>query len=97
MAAGYQVTLADINNAAGRIAVGVRETFQDIVDFKAWLDAQTDNVLTGAPVNMLQADVDVLRSAFADLNQLNSIRTGAATLGSAKDFDAFVKRLRGVL
>jgi hypothetical protein len=94
--AGYQVGLADINNTAGRIAVAVRSAFTEVVNFKAWLDAQTDNVLTGAPINMPQTDVNVLRSAMADLKQLNDIRTNAATLGTAKDFDVFVKQLRGV-
>jgi hypothetical protein len=97
MAAGYQVTLADINNTAGRICVATRVAFADVVTFKTWLDSKTDNVLTGAPINMVQADLDVLRSAFVDLNQLNNIRVGSVNLVTAKDFTAFSKQLTGVL
>ena len=97
MSAGYQVSLADLNNTAGRLTVAVRDAFTDIVTFKTWLDAQTDAVLLAAPIGMVQADINVLRSAMADLKQLNDIRTAAANLSVAKDFMAFAKQLTGVL
>lgn len=97
MAAGYQVTLADVNNNAGRVAIALRKAFEDVVVYKTWLDATTDGVLTGAPINMLQADVNILRSAFVDLNQLNDIRIGNTNLLIAKDFRAFAKQLTGAL
>lgn len=97
MSAGYQVSLTDLNNTAGRLSVALRQAFLDIVTFKTWLDAQTDAVLLAAPIAMAQADINLLRSAFADHKQLNDIRTGAANLSVAKDFTTFAKQLTGVL
>jgi hypothetical protein len=39
----------------------------------------------------------VLRTLVADLNQLNNLYTGAATLGAVKDFRASLRPLWGVL
>jgi hypothetical protein len=97
VAAGYQVALADINNTAGRVVVEVREAFSHVITFKTWLDAIPDATLTSAPISMAQADVNVLRSAFNDLKQLNDIRTGLATLATSKDFTTFAKQLTGVV
>jgi hypothetical protein len=97
VAAGYQVVLADVNNTAGRLTVALRDAFIDVVTFKTWLDSQTDAVLLAAPIGMVQADINILRSAMADLKQLNDIRTSAANLAVAKDFMAFAKQLTGVL
>lgn len=97
MSAGYQVALADVNNTAGRLSVALRQAFADIINFKTWLDAQTDAVLLAAPIGMAQADINTLRSAFNDHKQLNDIRTGLATLATAKDFTTFAKQLTGVV
>jgi hypothetical protein len=40
--------------------------------------------------------VNTLKSAMSDLDQLRTIFVGSATLGVAKDFRTFAKRLCGL-
>lgn len=94
MTAGKQIDKATINSDAGSIARATFAGFKAVAQFKAWLDGVTDGTLTGT-YGFAQADVDDMRSAFGDLDQLRTIFEGSATLGSAKDFRAFSKRLLG--
>lgn len=91
---GLSVTKADIDAIAGATARSVNVVFRDVVFFKAYLDTKTDGDLIA--LGYVQAEVDSLRSAFGDLKQLTDIFNGAATLGVAKDFKTFAKRLWGL-
>jgi len=97
MAVGYPKTRADIDDRSGALAVGVRNLFDQIVAFKAFLDATPDTDLTAAPINYTTGDVAVLKSAFSDLAKLAAIYRGEQALPSAQDFRAFAKQLAGVL
>jgi hypothetical protein len=95
--AGYIATGLDVNNRAGNVAIHLRDALDDAAAFKAWLDTKTDGVLLAAPFSLPQADIDTIRSAMSDLNQLNTIYTGAANLSVAKDFRTFAKLLTGAI
>lgn len=96
MAVGYPVTTTDINNTAGRLSAGLRDAFLAVVTFEAWLLATPDATLLAAPYSMAQADINILKSAFSDMNQLNNIRLGTVNLAVAKDFTTFAKQLTGI-
>jgi len=94
MAVGLNVTKQDVDIVAGSIAKDLNITFGRITSFKAWLDSKTDAELI--TLGYVQADVDALRSAYGDANQLATIFNGTATLGVAKDFRTFLKRVWGL-
>lgn len=92
---GYTISKADVNNRAGNVAIAIRNDLREAAAFKAWLDTQADADLVA--LGFVQAEVNTLRSAFGDLNQLETIYTGAANLATAKDFRTFAKLLVGVI
>lgn len=100
MAVGDQPTHAEINAVALQIVRQVYQASANVVRFKAYLDATTDAAIialpTGGATALVQADVTLLKSAMADMNQLMfSIFTGAANLASAKDFRTFAGQILG--
>jgi hypothetical protein len=62
-----------------------------IQQFKTWLDTVTDAELLASPFSFVQGDINVMRSATGDMDQLRTLYQGGATLGSAKDFRTFTK------
>jgi len=62
-----------------------------IVQYKAWIDTQTDQDLIDS--GFIQAEVNLLRSAISDLILLETIYVGTATQSSLKDFRTFAKQL----
>lgn len=94
MAVGFPTSKNDIDGRAGRIALDIRDGLAAAAGLKAWLDTQPDANLTA--LGYTTGEVAILKSAMADLNQLNSIYTGAANLATAKDFRTFAKLLLGV-
>lgn len=96
MAIGIQQDAGSVSTWAGNICLEIERVMDQTQHFKAFLDATSDAVLTASPYNFAQTDVNNLRSAFSDLDQLRTIYQGAATLATAKDFRTFAKLLRGV-
>jgi len=94
MSVGLPATKSDIDNQAGRLALALRDDLGRIRLFKAWLDTQADGNLTGLTYS--QAEVDTLRSAYGDLDELRAIYEGSTTLSVAKDFRTFAKLVTGV-
>lgn len=80
-----------VYNQAAALARELDRNLLKIQQYKAWLDTIADATLLASPFNCVQADLDVLRSAFADLNQLATLYQGGATLSPAKDFRTFAK------
>lgn len=80
-----------VYDTVGQLAKRLDAVLDDIQKNKAWLDTITDGVLLAAPFNASQGDLDILRSAQSDLDQLRVIYQGGATLGVAKDFRTFTK------
>jgi hypothetical protein len=94
MAVGLPTNKLDIDSKAGSIAVRLRDVFQEIQYTQAWLAGQVDSDLIA--LGYTQAEVNTLKSAMADLDQLRTIFIGSANLATAKDFRTFAKRLTGL-
>jgi hypothetical protein len=95
MAVGLIIARADVDAAAGSLALQLNVTMKSIGDLKAWLDTQTDPnliALAGNP-SYTQADVNLLRSAVGDLEQLRTIYQGTVALAVPKDFRTFAKQI----
>jgi len=94
MSVGYTVGKADVDGRAGALALALRNDFDAIRNFKIWLDAQTDQMLTA--LNYTPGDISTLRSAITDLAKLVGIYEGTQTQSPAYDFRTFAKLLTGV-
>jgi hypothetical protein len=94
MAVGLPTNKLDVDAKTGSIAVRLRDVFQEIQYTQAWIAGQTDQQLIA--LGYVQAEVDTLRSAMSDLDQLRTIFIGSANLATAKDFRTFAKRLCGL-
>lgn len=88
----YIVDRQIIDQKAGALFQQLDSTFLRIQQFKIFLDTISDANLISL-YGFVQADLDVLRSALTDTEQLRTIYQGAATLGSTKDFRAFSKQV----
>lgn len=97
MAAGLPRARADIDQRAGTLAITLRNTFDEIDRFKAFLDATPNEDLEAAPTNYTSSEVAYLKSAFADLARLAAIYRGDDVQASAYDFQTFARYLVGVL
>jgi hypothetical protein len=95
MSVGYPKNKDSIDGIVGELSQAINRNFRRAVQLKTELDAYTDGQLTGA--GYTAGEVTVLRTLVSDLQQLNNLYTGAATLGSAKDFRASLRPLWGVL
>lgn len=87
----YNTDKNSINNHAGGLLQAIDGTFLRIQQFKLFLDAIPDATLISA-YGYVQADIDVLRSALSDAEQLRTIYQGTVNLAVAKDFRAFAKQ-----
>ena len=83
---------ASINAQVAGIARELDRIFLRAEQMKAWLDTLSDAQLI-ALYGYVQGDIDVLRSAVADMNILRTVYEGAATQGSLKDFRTFAKQM----
>ena len=88
----YTTDKAAINNRVAGLATSLEATLLRIQQFKAWLDTLTDPQLISA-YGYVPGDIDVLRSAVGDLDQLRILFQGGANLSVAKDFRTFSKQL----
>lgn len=95
MAIGYSKDKASIDGVLGDVAQSLNRTFRRAIQLGTELSAYSDTQLTGAGYSA--GEVTTLRNFVTDMTQLNNIYTGAATLGSAKDFRTNVRPLWGVL
>lgn len=94
MSVGLNPSKSEIDTMAGVIARDVQSALNRVRDFQYFLAGKSDADLIAS--GYLQAEVDVLRSAYADLVQLTAIYTGAGPLAAAKDFRTFVRRIFGM-
>lgn len=76
-------------DTAASVAKQLDADFDRVRQFKAWLDTVTDATFIG--LGAAQPDLDVLRSAIADLDQLRAIYQGSGVLLLVKDFRTFAK------
>jgi hypothetical protein len=95
MTIGYPKNKESIDGIVGELAPSFNRNFRRALQLKTELDAYTDAQLTTA--GYTAGEVTALRTLVTDLNQLNSIYTGAAALASAKDFRPSLRSMWGVL
>src|SRR5262245_45066184 len=95
MSVGLILDRSRVDSTIGSIAVNLKNTVHQAQSFKQWLDTLTDQNLIDS-FGYIQSEVDTLRSAAADLDQLRTIFEGSANLSVAKDFRLFVKRVWGI-
>lgn len=95
MAIGYPKDKASIDGVLGDVSQSFQRTFRRAIQLGAELTAYTDAQLTAA--GYTAGEVATLRAFVTDTAQLNNLYTGAATLGSVKDFRASLRPLWGVL
>lgn len=96
MAVGLGRSRADIDYRAGQLATALRNTFDEIDRFQAFLAGFPDADLEAAPIGYTTTDVAQLKSAFTDLAQLGAVYRGTATRTPAYDYRTFAKLLTGV-
>jgi chemotaxis regulatin CheY-phosphate phosphatase CheZ len=99
MTAGYTFSKTDIDNKIGRLVQALRDSFKDVVIFKAMLDDTTvlpDAVLQGPPLNYTPTETALIRAAFTDLKKLSDISNNAATQSVTNDFWFSAKHLTGI-
>ncbi|MFI6732110.1 hypothetical protein ACIBI9_04185 [Nonomuraea sp. NPDC050451] len=95
MAAGLQITKAEINATSGTVARSVFAVLSDVLEFKAWLDTVSANDLE-TTYGFATAEAADLKSAFADLADLAGIFNGSAAANTLPhDYRVFAKRLIG--
>jgi len=92
---GFPANKLDVDSRAGQLAIQLRDTLREVQLFKAWLDSQTDAVLTG--LGYSSGDIAQLRSSYVDLDKLRTIYEGTATQATTYDFRTFAKLLTGVV
>jgi hypothetical protein len=94
MSVGLAVTKNEIDTRAGDIARQFQRSFEDVLTMQGYLLATANPDLE--TLGYTPEEVASLKTAFADLEQLARIWTGAEALAAPKDFRTFVKRLWGV-
>lgn len=95
MSVGFAAMKVDVDARSGQLALTLRDTLRQVQLFKAWLDTQTDSQLIA--LGYAQGDVDKLRSAFVDLDQLRTVYEGTGTRTPAYDYRSFAKLLVGTV
>jgi hypothetical protein len=95
VAVGFAALKTDVDARSGQLALTLRDTLRQVQLFKAWLDTQTDAQLIA--LGYAQGDVDKLRSAYVDLDQLRTVYEGAGTRTPAYDYRTFSKLLVGTV
>jgi hypothetical protein len=96
VAAGIQVTKAELDNVAGSVARSLFNVMGNVQQVKAWLDTQTVEDLVG--LGYQTADANLIKSAYTDLAELASVfNNGAPAHTTAHDYRVFAKRLIGVI
>lgn len=84
-----------INANATAIAKDLDRLFLRAQELKTFLDGITDGTLI-ATFGYVQADLDDLRSALADVDALRLVYQGTNPQVSVKDFRLFLKRIWGL-
>lgn len=95
MAIGYPKDKSSIDGILGDVSQSFQRTFRRAIQLGTELTAYTDAQLTAAGYST--GEVATLRAFVTDMTQFNNIYTGAATLGTAKDFRTNLRPLWGVL
>jgi len=94
MSVGLPVTKQEVDTRAGDLARSFQRGFDDVVTLQNYLvaTAEADLIALGYTAD----EVATLKTALAELSQLNRIWMGQEALPTPHDFRTFVSRLWGV-
>lgn len=95
MSVGILPTKDQLDNNGGGLLKNVENAIAQCEKINVWLLATPDATLLAAPYGYAQAEINTLKSAFADMAILGTVYRGTATQGSLKDFRTFAKLLWG--
>ncbi len=91
--AGVPFNKDSINNDLGSVTRQVYASLDNVRKLKIALDGAPNQVLLN--VGFTQAEIDVIRSAFGDLDNLRQIFEGGRNQTNAYDFRTFARQLIG--
>lgn len=94
MAAGFDVTKADLDRRMGSAVVGLREAFAQISRIQEYLGRMTEEDLTAMGYSV--EEISLIKSAFNDLVALKSVAEGDEAHPDATDFFAWGSKLTGL-
>lgn len=92
---GYGTTRGEIDSRVGVVAIQLRDLFAQIRIVQEYLASQTNQNLIDK--GYTQGDVDIIKSAYTDLDDLRKIYEGLINLPDARDFRTFTKQLTGII
>jgi hypothetical protein len=91
---GETTTKLVVERQAQQVCENLRDAFKPVVDFQNWLTAQSDGDLT--TLGFTAADITFLRSAFADLFDLQiKYNGGAGTIAIPYSYTVNSKQIIG--
>lgn len=93
MSVGIQQTKTQIDGTSGNLVRDFENALIPLTRFASWLDATPDASLTA--LGYTSGEVAILKSAYADFEQLIAIYQGTQNLLLAKDFRTFGHQLWG--
>jgi hypothetical protein len=94
MTAGVQPTLNSINQAAGQIAVNIRNDFQDAVNLNSYINAQGGATFLES-LGMSSGDATGVVATYGNLVALNNIYQGTGTQATTFNYEANSELLWG--
>jgi hypothetical protein len=95
MVAGNQPSLASVNQTTGSLTVGLRNTFTQIDEFNAWLNAAGGSQFLQTELGFVQADADDIVSTIGNLDRLRQCYEGLIAITPAFPFKANSQNLWG--
>lgn len=97
MTVGLAAGQAEINARAGATAIALRDALRMAADFNTWLQDTTIIPNDQFLINMgfSQAEVNTLRAAYIDANNLYRVSHGLQAQPGASDFFSNLKKLWG--
>lgn len=95
MSVGFTVAKTDVDQQAANIALHVKRALDEAHNWKAWLDDATHTDAYLISLGYVQAEVNTLRAAFADLDKLYQVAHALATQAATNDFFFNAKLLLG--
>lgn len=99
MAAGFQLTTAEINSRLVAITRGVFASLGEVEKWYAYMEGFSDATLQATPISYPSGDTATMRSAYRDLRELsrlfNGFSTSRGTLSGSYDFTQFTKQVIG--
>lgn len=97
MTVGFPQSLNDLNSQLGSVSVAVREALRNAQRLQLQIAGIPDATFLAAPYTIVQGDINIMRSAIGDLNDLGNVFLGQSSthLTGTYDYRTFSKLLWG--